>query len=401
MSREARVTVIGAGASGLMAAVRAAQCGAEVKLFERNNRAGVKLAITGKGRCNVTNDCDAETFLNNCNNKKFLRSALARFSPQDAMAFFEDIGVPLVTERGRRVFPQSGLAADIVDALTGEAKRLGVSIVYGRRVQPAEELISDGGILIIATGGLSYPKTGSDGDGYEIARLAGHTVAPLSPGLVPLESADSFCAELQGLSLRNVTLRLVDGGGKEAYAPSAPGEMLFTHFGISGPLVLSASGHWREGLTAVIDLKPGLTEEQLYSRIERDLIKYGARELGNSLNELLHKRMIAAVIAAAGLCGKKRAAETTRAERLALLGAVKRFPIVIAGRRPMDEAVVTRGGVCLKEIDPGTMRSKKRKGLYFTGEVLDLDGATGGYNLQIAWSTGWAAGESAAGGEKI
>jgi hypothetical protein len=301
------------------------------------------------------------------------------------MAFFEGLGVPLMTERGRRVFPRSEQAADVVNALVREADRLGV-----RRLRKRVTSLLKDCPVIIATGGLSYPKTGSAGDGYELARQAGHTVTPLSPSLVPLVSPDAFCAELQGLSLRNVILRLSGGFYSEV------GELLFTHFGLSGPLVLSASAHWREGCSAAIDLKPGLTEEQLDARILRDFAKFSARELGNSLNELLHKRMIPVIITVAGLDPRKRTAEITRAERLALLQIIKRFPVAISGTRPADEAVVTRGGVCLKEIDPKTMESKVCKGLYFAGEVLDLDGCTGGYNLQIAWSTGYAAGEAAA-----
>ena len=388
---ERRVTVAGAGAAGLMAAVRAARRGAPVLLLERNDRPGIKLSITGKGRCNLTNDRDREDFLENCNDRRFLRSALSRFSPQDTMDFFEKLGVPLVTERGRRVFPASEKAGDVVGALTREAERLGVE----RRKRRVTGLDFSNGPVIVATGGLSYPRTGSTGDGYDLARLAGHTVTPLSPSLVPLNSPDAFCAEMQGLSLRNVTLRLLDGAGKVLFC-EGPGEMLFTHFGLSGPLVLSASAHWREGVSAAIDLKPGLTERQLYARLERDFIKYGARDLGNALGDLLHKRMISVIIALAGVDPRKRTAEVTRAERLALLGAVKRFPVALSGARPMDEAVITRGGVSLKEIDPRTMQSKLCKGLYFAGEVLDLDGYTGGYNLQIAWSTGWAAGEAAA-----
>ena len=387
-----RVTVIGAGAAGLMAAVRAAQLGASVLLLERNGRPGVKLSITGKGRCNLTNDCDTDEFLENCNDRRFLRSALSHFSPQDTMAFFERLGVPLVTERGRRVFPASEKAGDVVNALVRETERLGVE----RKKQRVTKTDLSGGPVIIATGGLSYPRTGSTGDGYELARSSGHTVTPPVPSLVPLNSPDRFCAEMQGLSLRNVTLRLLDGAGKSVFC-EGPGEMLFTHFGLSGPLVLSASAHWREGFCASVDLKPGLTEQQLCARLERDFIKYGARDFGNALGDLLHKRMISVIIALAGVDPRKRTAEVTRAERLALIGVIKRFPVTLSGTRPIDEAVVTRGGVCLKEIDPRAMRSKLCKGLFFAGEVLDLDGYTGGYNLQIAWSTGYAAGEAAAG----
>ncbi|MDR0293049.1 MAG: NAD(P)/FAD-dependent oxidoreductase [Oscillospiraceae bacterium] len=390
--RGTAVTVIGAGAAGLMAAVSAARRGAQVLLLERNDRPGVKLSITGKGRCNLTNDCGADAFLENCNDKKFLRGALARFSPRDTAAFFEGLGVPLVTERGRRVFPASGRAADVVSALVRETVRLGV---VRRQVRVTAPDFSKGPV-IIATGGLSYPKTGSTGDGYGMAGRAGHTVTPLSPSLVPLVSPDAFCAALQGLSLRNVTLRLLDGVGRAVFC-EGPGEMLFTHFGLSGPLVLSASAHWREGLSAGVDLKPGLTERLLSARLDRDLIKYGARDVRNALGDLLHKRLIPVIIALAGIDPRGRTAELTRAERLALLRVIKCFPVTLSGTRPVDEAVITRGGVSLREIDPRTMRSKLRDGLYFAGEVLDLDGYTGGYNLQIAWSTGYAAGESAAG----
>jgi hypothetical protein len=380
-----------------MAAVRAAQCGADVVVLERNDRPAVKLSITGKGRCNVTNDCDTGEFISKCNDKRFLRSALSRFSPQDAMALFEGLGVPLVTERGRRVFPKSEKAADIVEALVSEALRLGVKFCYGKRVRSLKQVFSEHApdAVIVAAGGLSYPKTGSTGDGYTLAKEAGHTVMPASPSLVPLESPDNFCAELTGLSLKNVTLRLIDGAGKTVFC-DGPGEMLFTHFGLSGPLVLSASAHWRDGVSAEIDLKPGLDEKLLDARILRDIEKYSAREISNSLGDLLHKRMIPVIISSGGLNGQKRAAELTRTERLKLGRTIKHFPVAISRTRPIDEAVVTRGGVCLKEIDPRTMESKLRKGLYFAGEVLDLDGCTGGYNLQIAWSTGRAAGEAAA-----
>jgi hypothetical protein len=384
-----------------MAAIHAARHGAEVVLLERNERPAIKLSITGKGRCNITNDCDAEEFLSCINDRKFLRSTLSRFSPRDTMEFFENLGVPLVTERGRRVFPRSEKAGDAVDALVSEAKRLGVKFIYGRRIRSLKQVYAEftPEAVIIATGGLSYPKTGSTGDGYALAKEAGHTIVPTAPSLVPLESPDVFCAELQGLSLKNVTLRLIDGDGKTVFC-EGPGEMLFTHFGLSGPLVLSASGHWREGFSVEIDLKPGLTEKMLDTRILRDFEKYSARELSNSLGDLLHKRLIPVIIELGDFDARKRVAEFTRAERLALGRIIKHFSVAISKTRPPDEAVVTRGGVSLKEINPKTMGSKLRKGLYFAGEVLDLDGCTGGYNLQIAWSTGRAAGEAAAmGGE--
>jgi hypothetical protein len=377
-----------------MAAVSAARRGAGVVLYERNGRPAIKLSITGKGRCNITNDCDAEEISRSLNDHKFLRGALSRFSPQSAMEFFEGLGVPLVTERGRRVFPRSGKAADVVNALVKEAGRLGVKFVYGRRMRSLGQICTEFPAIIIATGGLSYPKTGSTGDGYALAGEAGHTVTAAAPSLVPLVSPDYFCAELQGLSLKNVTLRLLDGSGKTVFC-EGPGEMLFTHFGLSGPMVLSASAHWREGFRIEIDLKPGLDEKALDNRILRDFGKYPARELGNALGDLLHKRMIPVIIKLGELDGRKRVAELSKPERLRLGAAIKHFPVAVTQTRPIDEAVVTRGGVCLKEIDPRTMESKMRKGLYFAGEVLDLDGYTGGYNLQIAWSTGWVAGESA------
>lgn len=403
------VIVIGAGAAGMMAAIRAASCGASVLLIERNDRPGVKLSITGKGRCNITNACEPEE-VSFAGDGRFLRSALVKFPPRDVMAFFEESGVRLVTERGRRVFPESGKAADIVNALNNRLKELNVDrkraritqlalsdgAVSGVSMRPDE--ITPGRAVIIATGGLSYPKTGSTGDGYTLARQAGHTIIPCAPSLVPLVSPDAYCAEMQGLSLRNVTLTMLDKTGKTLFR-EGPGEMLFTHFGLSGPLVLSASAHYKPGCSISIDLKPGLSEQQLDARILRDFQKYSARSFANALGELLHKRMIPVIISIAGIDPHKRTAEISKSERAALLSAIKRFPVSVSGTRPIDEAVVTRGGVCLREIDPKTMQSKLCKGLYFAGEVLDLDAYTGGYNLQIAWSSGYAAGESAAGAD--
>ena len=397
-----RVVVTGAGPAGMMAAGQSALRGFKVTLIERNAVPGKKLAITGKGRCNLTNDCTVEEFLQNVpGDGRFLRSALSRFTPQDTRAFFDGLGVPTAAERGRRVFPESGKAADVVDALTGWLRSLGVKTVTGR----AERLRLDGsgvtGVImgnrmveaervIIATGGLSYPKTGSDGDGYKMALQAGHTLVPASPSLVPLLSPDGFCGDMQGLSLRNVTA-CMRGGGKTVWE-EGPGEMLFTHFGISGPLVLSASAHWREGMDFFIDLKPGLAEKQLDARVLRDFAKYSARSLENSLGDLLHGRMIPVILALSGIPEGRRVAAVTQAERGALARLIKNFPVRISGTRPIEEAVITRGGVSTREINPKTMESKLVRGLYFAGEVLDLDAYTGGYNLQIAWSTGFAAG---------
>ncbi|MDR1669440.1 MAG: NAD(P)/FAD-dependent oxidoreductase [Oscillospiraceae bacterium] len=386
------VTVVGAGAAGMMAAIQAARRGARVLLLERNARPGVKLSITGKGRCNLTNDCAPEEFKlpparpDGSGDPRFFRSALSGFTPRDTMAFFEELGVALVTERGRRVFPASGRAQDVVDALDRELHRLGAE----RRQARVTKL--PGGTVIVCTGGLSYPKTGSTGDGYTLARQAGHTVVPPVPSLVPLESPDAFCAEMQGLSLRNVTLTLLDEAGRIVFT-EGPGEMLFTHFGVSGPLVLSASAYWKPGVSARIDLKPGLDERQLDARILRDFEKFSSRVLSNALGELLHKTMIPVILSLLGAPPGRKVAEVTKAERAALLSAVKRFPVRLSGTRPVEEAVITRGGVNLKEINPKTMESKLVKGLFFAGEVLDLDGVTGGYNLQIAWSTGCAAGK--------
>lgn len=402
-----KALVIGAGAAGLMAAGMAALGGAEVILLERNPEPGMKLKITGKGRCNITNNCTNEEFLREIpGDGRFFISALSRFSSADTIDFFTSLGIELVTERGRRVFPASGKAGEIVEALVNWVDSLGVV----RRTGRAEKLlISDGaarGALLvdksvinadavcIATGGLSYPKTGSTGDGYTLARQAGHTVTELRPSLVPLASSDKYCAEMQGLSLRNVTLSLTDGG-KTVWS-EGPGEMLFTHFGVTGPLVLSASAHWKPGLHLSVDLKPGLSEEQLDSRIRRDLDKFGSRLFNNSLGDLLHKSMIPVIIGMCGFPEDRKSSEITKQERQKLGAVIKSFPIRISSTRSISEAVITRGGVSTKEINPRDMGSKLIKRLYFAGEVIDLDAYTGGYNLQIAWSTGAAAGKAIA-----
>ncbi len=409
-----QVAIIGGGAAGMMAAIKAAEAGAEVTLFERNDRVGKKLRITGKGRCNVTNDCDMNEFLANVpTNPRFLYTALSRFSTADTIAFFEGEGVPLKTERGKRVFPVSDRAADIVSALDKKCKALGVHILH-RRVQNIQ--IEDGraiGVVtsegafsadavILATGGKSYPMTGSDGDGYRFARAAGHTVTPLCPSLVPLLSPGKLCASMQGLSLRNVGLRIVALPSEKTVYEDF-GEMLFTHYGMTGPLVLSASAHLSDiapgKYEAQIDLKPALDEKTLDARLISDFEKYHNRDLINSLDDLLPQKMIEPFIRVTGIDPRKKVHSITREERGIMLRTLKCFKVPLSGFRPIDEAIITRGGVAVKEIDPKTMRSKLVEGLYFAGEIIDVDAYTGGFNLQIAFSTAVLAGSAAAWGE--
>ena len=402
------VVVVGAGPAGMMAALRAAQGGCKVKLLDSNGFAGKKLNITGKGRCNVTNDCDLDTFLANvARNGKFLYSAFAAFPPRELMRFLEGRGVPLVVERGRRVFPQSSRARDVTDALTGALAEAGVRVRRGtvtalqledgvlRGVSCAGRSIAADAV-IITTGGLSYPLTGSDGSGYTLARQAGHTVVPTEGVLTPLLSPDAFCAELAGLSLKNVTLSLMGTDSKSVWR-EGPGELLFTHTGISGPLVLTASSHWRTGLQVRIDLKPGLDEAQLETRLLRDFEERSAQEMGNAARGLLPKSLVPAALALSGIDTGTRAGAVTRPQRKALIGTLKAMPVRISAKAPIAEAVVTRGGVDVREVSPKTMESKRVKGLYFAGEILDVDAYTGGFNLQIAFCTGVAAGTAAAG----
>ena len=419
MEDKKKVIIIGGGASGMLAAVHASYAGASVVLIDRNERLGVKLRITGKGRCNVTNDCDREEFLRNVpRNPRFLYAALARFSPADTQSFFEMLGVPLKVERGWRVFPVSDKANDIANALVQHCRDCGVKVVRGRvrsvlfetlpsgekraaGVVTEKETIA-GDAVIVATGGRSYPRTGSDGDGYRFARAAGHTVTEITPSLVPLVAEGRLCASLQGLSLKNVRMRLLektgDGKAREVYEDF--GEMMFTHFGLTGPLVLSASAHIdgvRAGKYKVeIDLKPALDDKMLDERIRSDFAKYANRDLINALSDLLPQKLIAPIVSLSGIGERKKVHEITREERLTLVHLLKHLTVKINGFRPIDEAIVTRGGVSVKEIDPKTMQSKLVRGLYFAGEVLDLDAYTGGYNLQIAFATGVLAGESAA-----
>ena len=402
----ADVVVIGGGAAGMMCAYTAACGGSDVILLEPNRQLGRKVRITGKGRCNVTNNCDVKTILQNIpGDGRFLYSALSKFSPADTMTFFESLGVPLKTERGNRVFPVSDRAHDIADALADALTDAGVRVVQGSakgivteqgRVAAVTTTVGriDCASAVLCTGGRSYPATGSTGDGYRFAKQLGHTVTATRASLVPLESEDPCCAEMQGFSLRNVVLTAFDESGKKLY--SELGEMLFTHFGVSGPLVLSASAHLRDFQShryhLEIDLKPGLDEKKLDARVLRDFEKYANREFKNALFDLAGRAMIPVLIDRSGIPPEQKVNTITREQRHALVQLLKHFKLTVSGPRPMEEAIVTAGGVSLKEIDPRTMQSKLVEGLYFAGEVLDLDAYTGGFNLQIAWSTGYAAG---------
>ena len=403
-----KIVVIGGGAAGMMAAISAAERGASVTLLEPNERLGKKLNITGKGRCNLTNNAGLEELLANIpRNGKFLYSAFSRFSAQDSMAFFEDLGVPLKTERGNRVFPVSGRAFDVSAALERRLKKLRVRLVRDR----AKRLeIADGAVrgvlgeaerypaeaVILATGGVSYPATGSTGEGHRMAAEAVHTVTPLRGSLVPLRDFGAGKA-LQGLSLRNVGLTVFENS-KRIYADF--GELVFTHFGLSGPLVLSASAHMRRfGERAYhleIDLKPALDEPALDRRLLSDFEKYRNQDFCNALDDLLPKKLIPEVIRASEINPRRKVHDVTKEQRRGLLQILKHFPVAIAGPCPVTDAIVTSGGVKVREIDPASMASRLVQGLYFAGEIIDVDAYTGGFNLQIAWSTGRAAGIAAA-----
>ena len=403
-----RIAVIGGGAAGLMAAIAAAESGGQVTLLEPNERLGKKLNITGKGRCNVTNNCSREELLRNIpRNGRFLYGAFARFDSRDAMAFFETLGVPLKTERGNRVFPQSDCAFDVSGALRRRCERLGVRWVRDRAVSvetaegrvcgvAGEKETYPAEAVILATGGVSYPGTGSTGDGYRMAAALGHGIVPPCGSLVPLVSDDGDCRRMQGLALKNVELTALNGKNKVQFRDF--GELLFTHFGVSGPLVLSASAHlrhWdREKYRLCIDLKPALDEKKLDARILRDFEKYSNREFKNALCDLAGYTMIPVLVRLSGIPEDEKVNSITRAQRQALLHLFKAFPVRISGTRPIDEAIVTSGGVATREINPRTMESKLVSGLYFAGEVMDLDAYTGGFNLQIAWSTAYVAANS-------
>lgn len=402
------VVVIGGGAAGSMCALTAAQRGLSVVLLEPNKMLGKKLRITGKGRCNVTNNCDIKTVLANIpGDGRFLYSALNRFEPRDTMALFESLGVPLKTERGNRVFPVSDRSHDIANALERAYAHAGGRVLHAA----ATDILTRGGAVcavvttegtidcgaaVVCTGGMSYPLTGSTGDGYRFAQQFGHTVTPLRASLVPLESNDPWCAEMQGFSLRNVTLTVYDEHNKQVY--SDLGEMLFTHFGVSGPLVLSASAHMRDfsqhTYRLSIDLKPALDEKKLDARILRDFQKYANRDFKNALYDLAGHAMIPVLVRLSGIPEDTKVNTVTREQRHKLVELFKHFPVSVCGTRPISEAIITSGGVSVKEINPRTMASKRMPGLYFAGEVLDLDAYTGGYNLQIAWSTGYVAGNA-------
>lgn len=418
-----RIVVIGGGAAGMMAAIWAAGSGNQVLLLEKNEKLGKKLFITGKGRCNVTNDCDVETLLAHVvSNRKFLYSAFSGFSSQDLKTFLEERGLRLKTERGNRVFPISDHSSDVISCLAKELSRRGVEVHLSETVKELvlkekkevdhseqngvfhlvgvrmmDDTVYEADAVIVATGGLSYPSTGSTGDGYQFARASGHRVTECIPALVPLESPEKWCLSLQGLSLKNVAVILYDGK-KKLYEEF--GEMLFTHFGVSGPAVLSGSSIVakqirKKALTLSIDLKPALSVEQLDRRILKDFEKAKNKQFQNALGELYPSKLIPVMVERSKIPAEKRVHEISRAEREQLVSLTKAFTLKVTGLRGYNEAIITQGGVSVKEVDPATMESKRVNRLYFAGEVLDLDGVTGGYNLQIAWSTGYAAGRAA------
>lgn len=406
-----RVIVIGGGASGMMAAITAAENGAEVILLEKNDRLGKKILITGKGRCNVTTDKDTDEIIRSfVHNGKFLYTALSSFSNQQVKYFFEEAGVPLKVERGERVFPVSDQSKDIVNALRRKMQEAGVDVWLNATVK--EVLVEDGRVsgvqlvngqklladhVIVATGGASYPGTGTTGDGYHFARKTGHTVVTLRPSLIPLECAEGYVKALQGLSLKNVNFTIETSQGKKLIQDF--GEMLFTHFGISGPIVLSCSykavDYWqknKEPLTGIIDFKPALSPEKLDARILRDIEEQKNKQLKNALHGLMPGKLIPVFIQKSGISPDKAMHQITREERQKMVELLKNFRFTITKARPIEEAIVTAGGVSVKEVSPKTMESKLVPGLYFTGEVLDIDGMTGGFNLQAAFSTGYLAG---------
>lgn len=406
-----RIGIVGGGAAGMMAAVRAAENGHTVTLFEKNEKLGKKIFITGKGRCNVTNACDIEMlFQNIVTNEKFMYSAFYTFTNDQMMEFLEQEGCVLKTERGDRVFPKSDHSSDIIRTMENAMKRRGVQVLLNTAVkklltdgEKITGLVTNGGkewefdSVIVATGGASYPLTGSTGDGYRFAKEAGHSMKEALPALVPLEAEEAFCKELMGLSLKNVSVRLM-AGKRSLY--EGFGEMLFTHFGVSGPLILSASSFYtsykkNEPVMLYIDLKPALSEEQLDKRILRDFEENKNKQFRNAISGLFPSKLIPVMIECSGIEPEKKVNEISKEERKGFVKIIKEFPLHITGTRGFNEAIITQGGVNVKEIDPSTMQSKLVKGLYFAGEVLDVDALTGGFNLQVAWSTGYLAGENA------
>ena len=402
-----KINIIGAGVSGLFTAIWAKRNGYEVTLFEKNARPARKLMITGKGRCNVTNLCSEEEFIKNVvTNGRFLYSAIHAFNSQNTIDFFESQGLKLKLERGNRIFPQSDKAVDVVDTLINTAKKSGCKFVFGDVTSLITENSATLGVVcknkqyfagktVICTGGMSYPLTGSTGDGYGLAQQAGHTVTPLKPSLVPLVSDDGLCAQMQGLSLKNVKIKVKNSQNKIVFEDF--GELLFTHFGLSGPLILSASGHMKnieQCYTVSIDLKPALSEKQLDTRLQKDFLKYSNRDFINSLGELLPQKMIEAFVSYTKIPPQLKANQISKQMRLEIIGALKNFSVCVKEFRPIDEAIITSGGVNVNEINPKTMGSKISNGLYFAGEVIDVDAYTGGFNLQIAFSTGYLAGQA-------
>lgn len=407
-----KVFVVGGGASGMMAAIAAAEKDNQVTIFEKNEKLGKKLFITGKGRCNLTNACDRDSFFDHIvTNPKFLYRSFSHFNNYDTIDFFERLGMPVKIERGNRAFPASDKSSDVIAALKRELNRLGVHIEYHSEV--SELLVKDGSFygiklknreelltadkIIIATGGISYPLTGSTGDGYRFARQIGHTVTDLSPSLVPLHVAEAYVKDLMGLSLKNIEI-LIFAGEKQIYRDF--GELMFTHFGVSGPVILSASSYLIEELkrktqlTLKIDLKPALTEEQLDARILRDFEQYKNKQFKNSLDQLLPNKLIDVIIRLSLIEPEKQVNSITREERMRLVSLLKNLTFHITRLSDYNQAVITRGGINVKEINPSTMESKLVSNVYFVGEVLDLDALTGGFNLQIAWSTGYLAGSN-------
>lgn len=409
------VIVVGGGAAGMFAAIAAAKNGHQVTLYEKNEKLGKKIFITGKGRCNITNAADMEELFDAVvTNSKFLYSSFYGYTNQNVIDFFEDAGVPVKIERGNRVFPISDHSSDVIRALEREMKKVGVKVCLNTEVKSVEAekgkfnkvVLKDtttqtADACIVATGGLSYRSTGSTGDGFRFAENVGHKVTQCFPSLVPMETKEPWICELQGLSLRNVEAKILDGK-KELYKDF--GEMLFTHFGVSGPLIISASSYvgkkfmdkngQKKELTLEIDLKPALTEEQLDQRVLRDFEENHNRQFKNAITKLFSTKLIPVMLELGGIDPEKKVNSIEKEERKQFVHLIKHFRMTLTGLRDYPEAIITKGGVNVKEIDPGTMESKLVKGLYFAGEVLDLDALTGGFNLQIAWSTGYAAGNA-------